>query len=141
MAAIKSIQEIAKKFIEVTPGRTQQYKEGVENPKKDWENATVAAEANFEAGIQKAVQNKSFGKGVKAAGNGKYQKGVREKGVSRWPVGVSLSGDAYVKGFGPFREVIERTKLPPRFARRDPRNLNRVAAIDKALGEAKERGV
>ena len=141
MAAIKSIGEISKKFIEVTPGRATQYADGVKTPKRDWEQATSAAEANFEAGIQKAVANKSFGKGVKKAGTAKYQQGVEEKGVSRWPVGVSLAGDAYAKGFGPFRDVIERTNLPARFARRDPRNLLRVAAIAKALGEAKERGV
>ena len=141
MAAIKSISDIAKKFIDVTPGRAAQYEEGVANPRRDWERATAAAESNFEAGIQKAVANKSFGKGVKAAGNEKYQKGVKEKGVSRWPVGVSLAADAYAKGFGPFRDVIERTTLPARYPRRDPRNLARVAAIAKALGEAKERGL
>lgn len=137
MAAIKSISDISKKFIDVTPSRAAQYEDGVKNPRRDWEQSTAAAESNFEAGIQKAVQNKSFGKGVKAAGNAKYQKGVAEKGVSRWPVGVSLSEDAFAKGFGPYRDVIERTTLPPRFPRRDPRNLARVGAIAKALGEAK----
>lgn len=139
MAKIKSISDISKKFITVTPSRAAEYEQGVANPKVDWEKATIAAESNFEAGIQKAVQNKSFGKGVKSAGTAKYQKGVKEKGVSRWPVGVSLSQNAFEKGFGPFRDVIERTTLPPRYARRDPRNLARVAAIAKALGEAKEQ--
>ncbi len=141
MAAIKSIGEIAKKFISVTPQRATEYGEGVKNPKKDWEEATLASEANYEAGLQKSVANKSFGKGVKKAGKGKYLKGVAEKGVSRWPVGVALSEDAYAAGFGPYRDVIERVQLPARFARRDPRNLLRVAAMAKALGEAKERGV
>ena len=141
MAAIKSIADISKKFISVTPQRAAEYEDGVKNPKKDWEGATIAAEGNFEAGVQKAVANKSFGKGVKKAGKAKYLKGVVEKGVSRWPVGVALSEDAYAEGFGPFRDIIERVQLPARFARRDPRNLLRVAAISKALGEAKERGV
>ncbi len=141
MAAIKSMSEIAEKFITVTPQRAQQYAEGVENPKKDWEAGTKAAEGNFEAGIQKAVQNKSFGKGVAKAGNAKYKKGVAEKGVARWPVGVALSKDAFAAGFAPFRDVIERVTLPPRGPRRDPRNLLRVAAITTALGQAKERGV
>ena len=139
MAAIKSLAEISKKFIDVTPQRAAEYEAGVKSPKRDWEQSTVAAEANFEAGIQKAVQNKSFGKGVKAAGNAKYQKGVIEKGVSRWPVGVSLSQQAFADGYGPYRDEIERTKLPPRYPRRDPRNLARVAAIDKPLGQLKEK--
>ena len=139
MAAIASIADISKKFITVTPGRAGEYEAGVRNPKKDWEQATIASEANFEAGVQKAIQAKSFGKGVKAAGNEKYKKGVIEKGVSRGPVGVQLSQDAYATGFGPFRDIIERVQLPQRYPRRDPRNLARVAAITKALGEAKER--
>ena len=139
MAAIKSISDIAKKFIDVTPQRAAEYEAGVKAPKKNWEQATVVAEANFEAGIQKAVANKSFGKGVKEAGQQKYVDGVVSKGVARWPVGVSLAEEAFAKGFAPFRDVIERTVLPARYARRDPRNLARVGAIAKALGEAKER--
>lgn len=141
MAQIKSIAEIRKKFVDVTPQRAAEYAAGVKSPKRDWETATVAAESNFEAGVQKAVANKSFGKGVKKAGTTKYLQGVETKGVNRWPVGVSLAGEAFEKGFAPFRDVIERTNLPPRFARRDPRNLARVASIAKALGEAKEKGV
>jgi len=139
VAAIKSIADISKKFIEVTPGRSAQYAEGVKSPRRDWEQATVAAEDNFEQGIQAAISRKAFGKGVKEAGNAKYQRGVAEKGVSRWPVGIRLAQSAFAKGFGPYRDEIERTQLSPRYPRRDPRNLIRVAEIDKALGDLKER--
>ena len=140
MAQIKSIGDIARKFTEVTPGRAAEYEKGVRSPKVDWAQATKAAEANFEAGIQKAVQNKSFGKGVSLAGTEKYTKGVVEKGVARWPVGIQLAGDAYQKGFQPYHDVISRTNMPARFPRRDPRNLLRVAAIANALGAAKVAG-
>lgn len=139
MAAIKSIADIGKKFIDVTPGRSAEYAKGVKDPKKDWQQATEAAEDNYEAGCNAAIARKAFGKGVKEAGSAKYQKGVAEKGVSRWPVGIRLALAAFTKGFGPYRDEIERTTLPPRYPKRDPRNLDRVAAIDKALGELKER--
>ncbi len=136
---IKSIQDIGKKFIDVTPGRAVQYAEGSAAPRVDWEQATAAAEGRFEEGIQLAIQRKAFGKGVREAGTAKQQKGVKEKGVSRWPVGIRLALAAYVKGFGPYRDEIERTELPPKYPRRDPRNLDRVAALNKALGELYER--
>jgi hypothetical protein len=139
MAAIKSIKDIAKKFTDVTPQRATEYGEGVKNPRRDWETATEAAEDIYEQGVQAAIARKAFGKGVKDAGSGKYQKGVSEKGVARWPVGVRLAGPAFEKGFGIYRDEIERTTLPQRYARRDPRNLERVAAIAKALGDLKER--
>lgn len=141
MAAIKSMSEIADKFITVTPQRATQYAEGVKSPKKDWEGGALAAEPAFEAGIQKAVQLKAFGKGIKKAGTAKYQKGVAEKGAARWGPGVALAKDAFTAGFSPFHSIIERIQLPQRFARRDPRNLLRVSAITKELGDAKERGV
>ncbi|KKN18857.1 hypothetical protein LCGC14_0951660 [marine sediment metagenome] len=139
MTAIKSIKDIGKKFIDVTPGRAVQYGAGVKNPKKDWEQSTVAAEDNYEAGVTAAITRKAFSAGVKEAGNSKYKKGVEEKGVSRWPVGIRLALAAFVKGYGPYRDEIERTELPQRYPRRDPRNIDRVAAITKALGDLKER--
>lgn len=139
MPAIKSIQDIGQKFIDVTPQRAVQYANGCKKPRRDWQQATEAAEDRFEAGVQKAIQLKSFGRGVREAGTAKQQKGVEEKGVARWPVGVRLALSAFVKGFGPYRDEIERTELPQRYARRDPRNLDRVGAICKALGELKER--
>ena len=139
MAAIKSIADIGKKFITVTPGRSAQYEEGCAAPKVDWQQATEAAEDRYEEGVQKAITLKSFGRGVREAGTAKQQLGVKTKGVARWPVGIRLALAAFVKGYGPYRDEIERTTLPQRYARRDPRNLDRVAAIDKALGELKER--
>ena len=139
MAAIKSIGDITSKFVDVTPGRAAQYAEGCAKPKKDWAKATEAAEDSYEDGVTKAIARKAFGKGVKEAGTAKLQDGIQKKGVSRWPVGVRLAGNAFNKGFGPYRDEIERTTLPQRYARRDPRNLDRVAAIAKTLGDLKER--
>lgn len=139
MAAIKSIQDIGKKFIDVTPQRSAEYAAGVAKPRKDWEQSTVAAEDAQKEGVLKAIQLGSYVKGVKKAGTSKYQDGVKTKGVSRWPVGIRLALKAFVDGFAPYRDEIERTTLPERYARRDPRNLDRVGVLCKALGELKER--
>lgn len=139
MAAIKSIADIGKKFIDVTPQRSAEYAAGVKAPRRDWQQSTEASEDRYEEGVQKAIQLKAFGRGVREAGTAKYQKGVADKGASRWPVGIRLALAAFIKGFGPYRDEIERTTLPQRYARRDPRNIDRVAAIDKALAELKER--
>lgn len=139
MAKIKSLTDIASKFATVTPARAGDYAKGVEDSTVDWANATAAAEENYQQGVQKAIQNKSFGKGVKNAGSSKYLDGVRNKGEARYGAGVAQAGPAYEKGFAPFHRVIESTTLPPRFPRRDPRNLQRVGAIATALGKAKEQ--
>ena len=138
MAFIRSIEQIAKKFATVTPGRSEDYRIGVENPRTDWATATANAENAYQDGVQKAITQKRFGKGVKAAGTAAWQTGAITKGVSRWGPGVQLAQDKYARNFAPYRDVIERTQLPPRFARRDPRNLDRVKAIVGALSAAKE---
>lgn len=138
MAAIKSTREIAQKFIKVTPERTQEYADGVAKPKKDWAQSTEAAESSYEDGVKKAMEKKKFGKGIRNAGNEKYQDGVRKKGATRWGPGVSLSEDAYAKGFAPFRDTIESVQLPQRYAKRDPRNMKRVEAVVLALSRKKD---
>ena len=138
MAFIRSIDVISKKWATVTPARSEDYRVGIENPRKDWMNATAAAESAFEAGVQQAIAKKKFGKGVKLAGTETWQRGAIEKGTMRWGPGVAMAQGKYARGFAPFRDAIERATLPPRYARRDPRNLERVKAIVTALVNAKE---
>ena len=138
MAAIKSTEDIARKWLAVTPGRSADYEAGVRNPRKDWADETAKAEGAWKEGVSRAATKGLFGRGVKAAGTAAWQEGAITKGIPRWGQGVTLSGDKYAKGFAPFREAIARTTLPPRFARRDPRNMDRVKAIVDALIKTKE---
>jgi hypothetical protein len=135
---VKDLGSIAKKFVDVTPQRSGEYENGVRNPRRDWAQATAAAEQSYKDGVAAAITRGSFGKGVRKAGTSKQQKGALDKGVSRFGPGVAVSGDAFQQGFSPYHQVIASTTLPPRFARRDPRNLARVAVVATALGKAKE---
>ncbi|GAI64762.1 unnamed protein product, partial [marine sediment metagenome] len=67
----KSAIDIAKKWVRVTSERTEDYEEGVNNPAKDWEKETLAAEGRYEAGIKDSIIRKAFGKGVKKVGTAK----------------------------------------------------------------------
>ena len=138
MTQIKDIGKIAQKFADVTPQRAGEYEQGVMNPRRDWAQATAAAEQAYKDGVAAAASRGSFGKGVRKAGTAKQQAGVQKKGKDRFGPGVAIAGPAYQEGFAPYHQVIASTPLPPRFARRDPRNLQRVAAIATALGKAKE---
>lgn len=139
MAFIRPIEEIAKKWAFVTPQRSGDYAFGVQNPRRSWAQATVNAEPAYEQGVQASIAKKAFGKGVKKAGDAKWQRKATTNGVARWGPGVQGAEQDYQTGFAPYRDVIAKTVLPPRYKRRDPRNLARVAAIAKALGDEKER--
>jgi len=138
MAAIKGLGDIAKKYGTVTPGRSADYTEGVKNPKRSWAAGAKAAEEAYKTGVMKAANAGRFGKGVTKAGDGKWSKGVVEKGTTRWGQGVQLGQGAYEQGFAPYHQAISSVTLSPRFARRDPRNLQRVADVVNAVGKVKE---
>lgn len=133
MAAIKSMEAIARKWALVTPGRTADYQAGIESPRKDWESSTRAAEDAYNAGVTQAMADKRFGKGVGRAGTDKWRAMSLLKGIMRWGPGVAMAEAAYHAGYAPIHAAIERLTLPPRFARRDPRNLLRVKAVVDAV--------
>ncbi len=137
MAEIAAVDVIASKWARVTPTRTADYEDGVRNPRKDWSRSTLAATDAWKAGIAESVAKGTWQKGVSRAGTPGWQEGAIAKGVPRWGPGVQVAEPRYAAAFAPFREAIARVTLPPRYARRDPRNLMRVNAIVDALVKAK----
>lgn len=137
MAEIKSLAAIRDKWTRVTPGRTEDYKLGVQNPKRDWAEETEAAKDNWKAGIDAAAAKDLFSKGVVKAGSRKWQEKALKKGPGRFAEGVYIAGPDFQEGFAPYREAIARVDLGPKFPRRDPRNLERVRRVVEALIEVK----
>ena len=133
MPLCKSAAKIAEKYARVTPDRVPEYEEGVRNPKKDWEKNTKDAESRYEAGIKDSITRKAFGKGVANCGTAKQQSQTIAKGLTRWPEGVRMAEDAMREGMEGVVATIEKTKLPPAYAKGDPRNYERVKAMGTAL--------
>jgi len=130
---VRNIKQIGEKFARVVSQRGPDYQTGIENPRRDQATAAAASEPAYEAGVQAAIAEKRFGKGVRKAGTAKWQRGAREKGVARWPAGVAAAQPDFEAGFEPFRAALERTELPPRRAKRDPANLLRVAKVVETM--------
>lgn len=114
------------------------YAAGVKNPRRSWEEATVAAAAAQAAGVTAAIAAKRFEKGVKFAGDEYWAAKAAGKGSVRFGPGVADAEKDYEAGFAPYAKVIESTKLPPRGARGDVRNYERAIVMGKALRKAKE---
>lgn len=134
---VKSAKDIAAKWARVTPDRIEDYEHGVRYPLNDWEKQTLAAEENYEAGIRDAITRKAFGKGVKKAGTAKQQSACIIKGIPRWPEGVRGAEEAMESGMGPVVDVLSKLVLPKRYPTGDPRNIERVKAIQVALHKLK----
>lgn len=134
---IKDIGAIQEKWGRVTPQRTEDYKLGIRSPRRDWEKSTVAAKDNHKSAMIEAAAKDSFSKGVTKAGTGKWQNRALQKGPARFAEGVMVGAPDYGAGFAPYQQALAATTLPPRFPRRDPRNIQRVAVIAAALGKVK----
>jgi hypothetical protein len=141
MAAIRAVDVIGAKWATVTPQRASEYTAGVQSPRASWSKEAQAAQPSWEAGVQASIATKSFSKGVAKAGDATWARGAVEKGSARFGPGVQIAQADYVKGFTPYRNAIAAVNLPPRYARRDPRNLLRVTSIVDAMNAAKKSQV
>lgn len=140
MAEIKSLSAIRDKWQRVTPGRTEDYKLGIQHPRRDWAEEAKAGKDNWKLGVDAAHNQNLYEKGVDEAGTGKWRERSLKKGPGRFAEGVYMAGPDYEKGFAPYREAIAAVDLGPRFPKRDPRNLDRVRRIVEALIERKVGG-
>lgn len=137
MPEVKSLSRISEKWKRQSQAAVPEYEFGVQNPKKDWAEETAKAEENYKRGVIAAANAGSFGKGVRKAGTSKWQQNTLNKGVGRWSEGINVSGANYEEGFKPFRETIQATSLPPRGPKGDPKNIERVRVMAKALHDKK----
>lgn len=139
MVAIKPIDKIVDKWVGKTAAATGDYLDGVTNPRRAWAAATIAAKDSWKMGVTKAAQEDRFAKGVTRAGDAKWQRGAITKGPNRWAEGVALAADDYRKGFLRIHAAIASASLPPRFAKQDPRNLERVKAMNAVVIAASKK--
>mgnify|MGYP001593738980 CR=1 FL=1 len=112
---------------------SQEYAQGVQNPRRSWQQAAGAAGSNYQVGVQQAISQNRYESGVQKAGDTKYKQGVQEKGVARFGQGVSTQSaqGRYQQGFAPYESAIEGVTLPPRGPK--GQNLARVQAIQDAM--------
>jgi hypothetical protein len=137
---VKSPDVISKKYASRGAAAGADYQAGVNAPRQPWAAATTAAAQTYAAGVQAAIGNRSFERGVAAAGDGKWQRKAAGVGAQRYPTGVQAAQGDYASGVSPYLDVIRNLTLPPRMPKGDPSNIQRVAAIATALRQKKITG-
>lgn len=128
----KDIGSIAQKFVTRAQAAAGDYKTGVANAGGAWEQNTVAAEPNYDQGVQAAITAKRFGKGVAGKG-GKYQTNAVNLGSQRYGPGVANAQSAYQTGMAPVLQTLQALSLPPKSFRGSPQNQGRSNAVATAL--------
>lgn len=140
MPAIKPLDKSAKKWAKVAAASRDEYLDGVQNPRRDWQEETSAAKERYESGLSASFANDSFVKGVQAAGTAKWRDRSIKFGPGRYSEGVRGSEAEYRQGFAPFHSRIQSTNLPPRGPKGSPENIERVRIMAEALHDEKISG-
>ncbi len=137
MPAVTPIAVSSDKWVRRAGQAAPDYERGVNNPRTSWAEATAAAKDAQAAGIQQAITEGRFEKGVAKAGNAKWQRKAATLGTQRFGTGVAAAKADYEGGFTPYVGVIQNITLPPRGPKGDPRNYDRTKIIGDALHAAK----
>lgn len=130
--SIGSATDIAKKWVDVTPGRVAYYEAAVKDAGPAWESGALGAGSNYKAAISAVDIGKRFLGGIKKAGAAKYAKKAVELGVPRFPTGVRAAESDFDVGFSPYRDVIDGLEVPDRKPRGDISNYK----IGEKIGDA-----
>ena len=129
----------ADKWLRRASSASPDYTAGVQNPRRQWAEATRAAAPAYAQGITQALANGSYEKGATAQAQSNWQQRASTLGAQRYSQGVQVSKDRYEQGFAPYRQAIEATTLPPRGARGSAENYQRSALMGQALHDTRNQ--
>ena len=137
MPEIKPLAKIAKVWARRAAQASDEYKDGVLNPRRDWENSTKESRAVYESALQESFGRNAFVLGVEKAGTKKWQEKASTLGPGRYSEGVRAAVEEFEAVFKPFHARIAATDLPPRGPKGSPENIERVRIIAEALHNEK----
>jgi len=120
-----------------TAAATEDYKIGIQNPRRPWGRCTCEAADRYKAGVDKAHSRGAYARGVKRVGFVRWKSRTLRKGPTRFSEGVAGAGDDYARGYKPYHAHFPSIFLPKRYPRGDPRNIDRVKTVCSEFGRLK----
>lgn len=136
MPATKPVDQVVDKWQRRASVAQPDYTQGIRNPRRAWDTAAIAADANYRTAVQAAANAGRFAAGVRAAGNQKWQQASLTKGPGRFTEGINLSGPEFQKKVSLVLTTIQGVTLPPRGPTGSPQNFQRIQPIGDALRRA-----
>ena len=126
MASNITVQEAAQRLGSAGFANADRYQRGTSGKGSRWAQKTGAAGANYQEGIQRALAEKRFDKGVASAGPAAYDTGVSTKGNQNWAPGMQLGQDKYARKVAKFAPLWNQELSTPRGSKRSANNLKRM---------------
>jgi len=133
MVKIKSVDEIAKKWADVTPARAPYYEAEVKVAGAEWKVGATKGQKPYEDAMRDPKVLSRRAAGITDATATKFQTKAGDVGPGRFREGVGKGQPYYSEGFGPYQSVISAWVPPARGPRGDPKNYDIVKSIGDAL--------
>jgi len=134
---LRPLEKIMEKWSTRAAAAVTDYVEGIASPKVPWSQGALAAKDAWRQGVTDAAGRDAYAKGVTKAGDAKWLRKAQEFGPARYPDGVAKTKEDYRTGFSPFYDALAKVELPPRRARGDPTNIERVKTIVATMRKVK----
>lgn len=95
--AIKTPEQITEKYQRGVAGASPDYAAGVAAPSRNWAQATAQGASRYNAGVQKAIAEGRFAKGVAAAGDAKWQQRAATVGAQRYAASANDAAQEFAR--------------------------------------------
>jgi hypothetical protein len=138
--AVKDLTASAAKYSRNAGNAAQDYKAGVAGAGQKWHDNTKANVDNYGAGVQAAISNGSFAKGIDKAGPDRYVTRSTTKGAAAFPAGVQAGGPRWAQNFAPFAQALASATLPPKGPKGAPQNQARSQYVADLFRRKKING-
>ncbi len=125
----------AKKWVDVTPGRSSYYEANTVGAGAAWQAGAANAANQYKAAVSSANIGQMYAGGVKNAGAAKFDRKVKDVGVARFGQGVQAAAPDYAAGVAPMLATIAGLTLSPRQPRGSTANFQRVQEVGVALNK------
>ena len=123
---------MAKKWGDVTPGRSGYYEANTPGAASKWETNTKAAKSTYKTAVADPKIGDRFEGGVRGKA-GKFARKVTDVGVARFGPGVSAAITDMSDGFTPYAALLNTISVPDRKPRGDVSNYDIVKKVGSEL--------
>ena len=137
---VKDAATAAKKFATRGAAAGGDYANGVRGAGARWQTNAKAGAQNFAQGVQDAITNGRFEKGIDKSGAAHFEDRAVNVGAQRFPQGIQLAESKWAEKTQPYLQTIANINLPPRGPKGDPRNQARSQMVADVLRKKKIAG-
>lgn len=135
---IKPAASSQQKYVTNTGSAVSAYTAGIQNPRRDWQTATAAAEQTYDAGVQAAIASQRFSKGITPDAATKQKQNATTLGAQRYPQGTSNAAPNWAKNTQPVLDAMSQVPDMPRGPKMSQQNFDKQHAFAAAAASAKK---